>query len=67
MRLSDYHGDASDLAPEVFQYFLDDLAAGVVPVPINQVLELHDIAKAHPLMEAGTGSGKIVVRVLSFR
>ena len=67
VRLSGYHGDASDLRPEILQRFLDDVAAGALQVPTNKVFELQDIAEAHRLMEAGTGSGKIVVRISSFR
>lgn len=67
VRLSGYHGTANDLTAEVLQSFLNDVAAGDVPVPINQVFELEDIVHAHRLMEAGTGSGKIVVRVSSFQ
>ena len=61
VRLTAYGGDATDLAPEVLQGFLDAVRAGHAQVPIHQRYQLDDIAQAHADMEAGTASGKLVV------
>ena len=61
VRLSGYHGDASDLPAAVLQEFLDAVAAGEATVPINRVFGLDEIADAHRHMENNVGSGKIVV------
>jgi NADPH2:quinone reductase len=61
VRLTAYGGDANDLAPAVLQDFLDAVQAGHASVPVHQRYQLADIAQAHADMEAGTGSGKLVV------
>ena len=61
VRLTAYGGDATDLAPEVLQEFLDAVRAGHATVPIHHRYQLDDIAQAHADMEAGTASGKLVV------
>lgn len=61
VRLTAYGGDATDLPTNVLQDFLDDVAAGHAPVPIDTVYELDDIARAHADMEAGRATGKLVV------
>jgi NADPH:quinone reductase-like Zn-dependent oxidoreductase len=61
VRLSGYHGDASDLPPEVLQDFLDAVAAGQVTVPVHRVYRLDEIVQAHAAMEAGEAAGKLVV------
>jgi NADPH:quinone reductase-like Zn-dependent oxidoreductase len=61
VRLSGYHGDASDLPAEVLQRFLDDVADGSARVPISRVFTLDRIAEAHRYLESDAGSGKIVV------
>ena len=61
VRLTAYGGDANDLPLEVLHGFLDAVAAGDVNVPISQVYELDQIARAHADMEAGTATGKLVV------
>jgi NADPH2:quinone reductase len=60
-RMSGYSGDASDLPPGILQRYLDDVAAGTAVVPINHVYAFDEIVDAHRAMEAGVGSGKIVV------
>lgn len=61
VRLTAYGGDATDLAPDFLQGFLDAVRAGRATVPIHQRYQLDDIAQAHADMEAGTASGKLVV------
>ena len=61
VRLTGYHGDAGDLPPAVLQDFLDTVAAGRLRVPIAQIYDIEEIAKAHAAMEAGVASGKLVV------
>ncbi len=63
VRLSSYHGDASDLPAEVLQNYLDAVAADKVNVPIDKVYAFDDIAAAHTAMEEGSATGKIVVTV----
>lgn len=63
VRLTGYHGDASDLPPAVLQQFLDDAAAGEVQVPVQRVYQMAQVVEAHRAMEEGRGSGKIVIRV----
>ncbi|HWC82140.1 MAG TPA: zinc-binding dehydrogenase [Pseudonocardiaceae bacterium] len=63
VRLSGYGGDASDLPGSVLQEFLDAVAAGEAVVPIAHVYALEEIIEAHRAMEAGQGSGKLVVTV----
>ncbi len=61
VRLSGYHGDASDLPAEVLQEFLDAVAAGQVTVPVHRVYRFDEIVEAHAAMEAGEAAGKLVV------
>jgi NADPH:quinone reductase-like Zn-dependent oxidoreductase len=61
VRLTSYGGDASDLPPEVLQQFLDAVAAGDAVVPVDHVYRFDEIVEAHTAMEAGRGSGKLVV------
>lgn len=61
VRLTAYGGGAKDLAAEVLQGFLDDVAAGDAIVPIHAIYQLEDIAEAHAIMESGRASGKLVV------
>ncbi|MDP9220800.1 MAG: zinc-binding alcohol dehydrogenase family protein [Actinomycetota bacterium] len=67
VRLSAYHGDASDLPPAVLQDFLDAVAAGSATVPIARVYDFTQIVEAHADLEAGSGSGKLVVSPTSAR
>jgi len=62
VRLTAYSGGASDLPATVLQDFLDDVAAGSAQVPVHRVYRLEEIRLAHAEMEAGTATGKLVVR-----
>jgi NADPH:quinone reductase-like Zn-dependent oxidoreductase len=61
VRLTSYAGGASDLPPVLLQSVLDDIAAGVMLVPIDRVYRLDQIAQAHRALEDGTTAGKLVV------
>jgi NADPH:quinone reductase len=61
VRLAAYNGNAGDLPQHVLQEFLDAVGKGEVTVPIQHVYELDQIVEAHRAMEAGLGSGKLVV------
>jgi NADPH:quinone reductase len=61
VRLTAYHGDATDLPSEVLQRFLDDVAAGRLTVPLHRTYTLDEISVAHADMEAGKATGKLVV------
>jgi NADPH:quinone reductase len=60
-RLTAYEGNAGDLPASILQDYLDAVAAGQVPVPIDRVYEFDQIAQAHTAMEDGTTQGKLVV------
>jgi NADPH:quinone reductase-like Zn-dependent oxidoreductase len=62
VRLAAYGGDARDLPQRVLQDFLDAVSAGQAVVPIDRVYDFDRIVEAHRAMEAGTASGKLVVR-----
>jgi NADPH2:quinone reductase len=61
VRLTAYSGEASDLAPQELQGFLDAVAAGRARVPLSRVYALDEIAQAHRDMENGSAGGKLVV------
>jgi NADPH:quinone reductase len=61
VRLTAYHGDATDLPSEVLQRFLDDVAAGRLTVSLHRTYTLDEISVAHADMEAGKATGKLVV------
>jgi NADPH2:quinone reductase len=61
VRLTAYTGDASDLPAAVLQTYLDDVAAGRAPVPLDRTYDLDHIQQAHALMESGHARGKLVV------
>jgi NADPH:quinone reductase-like Zn-dependent oxidoreductase len=61
VRLTAYGGDAADLPAEVLQWFLDQVAAGRLTVPIGRTYTLDEIAAAHADMEDGNATGKLVV------
>ncbi|WP_316932636.1 zinc-binding alcohol dehydrogenase family protein [Changpingibacter yushuensis] len=63
VRLTAYAGEATDLPADVLQSFLDDVATGHAPVPVDTVFTLDHIKNAHELMESGHTRGKLVVRV----
>ena len=62
VRLTAYSGGASDLPATVLQDFLDAVAAGSAQIPVHRVYRLDEIRLAHAEMEAGTATGKLVVR-----
>lgn len=61
VRLTAYSGEASDLPVDVLQGFLDDVAAGRAPVPIDRVYTIDQVREAHARMESGQAAGKLVV------
>ena len=61
VRLTAYSGEASDLAPEELQGFLDAVATGASRVPLGRVYRLDEIQEAHRDMESGAAGGKLVV------
>lgn len=61
VRLTAYSGEAADLPADVLQGFLDDVAAGRAPVPIDTVYRLDQVPEAHARMESGLAAGKLVV------
>jgi NADPH:quinone reductase len=61
VRLTAYTGGATDLPAPVLQAYLDDVAAGSAPVPLDRVFDLDHIQDAHALMESGDARGKLVV------
>lgn len=63
VRLTAYHGEASDLPPAALQTFLDDVAAGRARVPIGRSYDLTAIVQAHRDLEANAHPGKLVVLV----
>ncbi|MGC4936631.1 zinc-binding alcohol dehydrogenase family protein [Kribbella sp. DT2] len=63
VRLTAYGGESSDLPPESFQHYTDLVATGRLPIRIDRVFALDEIAEAHQLMEDGGAVGKLVVRI----
>jgi NADPH:quinone reductase len=64
VRLTAYTGEATDLSAGILQEFLDNVAAGEAVVPLYRVYHLDEIRQAHAEMEAGSATGKIVVRTV---
>jgi NADPH:quinone reductase-like Zn-dependent oxidoreductase len=62
VRLTAYGGDARDLPQLVLQGFLEAVAASRAVVPIDHVYDFDQIVEAHRAMEAGSATGKLVVR-----
>jgi NADPH2:quinone reductase len=60
VRLTGYGGEAADLPAEVLQWFLDQVVAGRLTVPIHRTYTLDEIATAHADMEDGNAIGKLV-------
>jgi NADPH:quinone reductase-like Zn-dependent oxidoreductase len=63
VRLTAYGGESSDLPADVFQRHVDLVADGQLPVRIDRVFAMDEIAEAHQVMEDGRAVGKLVVRV----
>jgi NADPH:quinone reductase-like Zn-dependent oxidoreductase len=63
VRLTAYGGESSDLPAAALQRYVDLVAAGKLPIRIDRVFALDEIAEAHRIMEAGEAVGKLVVRI----
>jgi NADPH:quinone reductase-like Zn-dependent oxidoreductase len=63
VRLTAYGGESSDLPAEAFQRYVDLVADGKLPIRIDRVFAMEEIAEAHQVMEDGRAVGKLVVRV----
>ncbi len=63
VRLTAYGGESSDLPAEAFQRYVDLVADGQLPIRIDRVFAMEEIAEAHQVMEDGRAVGKLVVRV----
>ncbi|WP_202866730.1 zinc-binding dehydrogenase [Kribbella voronezhensis] len=63
VRLTAYGGESSDLPAEAFQRYVDLVAAGRLPIRIDRVFAMEEIAEAHQVMETGQAVGKLVVRI----
>ncbi|WP_432943764.1 zinc-binding dehydrogenase [Kribbella sp. CA-253562] len=63
VRLTAYGGESSDLPAETFQHYVDLVATGRLPIRIDRVFALDEIAEAHQVMETGGAVGKLVVRI----
>lgn len=63
VRLTAYSGEAEDLPAPALQAYLDDVARGVAPIPLDESFPFDRIHDAHRKMEAGTAAGKLVVVV----
>ncbi|MEU0092854.1 zinc-binding alcohol dehydrogenase family protein [Kribbella sp. NPDC006257] len=63
VRLTAYGGESSDLPAEAFQRYVDLVADGRLPIRIDRVFAMEEIAEAHQVMEDGRAVGKLVVRV----
>jgi len=63
VRLTAYSGESSDLPAEAFQRYVDLVADGQLPIRVDRVFAMEEIAEAHQVMEDGRAVGKLVVRV----
>jgi NADPH:quinone reductase-like Zn-dependent oxidoreductase len=63
VRLTAYGGESSDLPAASFQRYVDLVANGNLPLRIDRVFTLDEIAEAHRIMENGDAVGKLVVRM----
>jgi NADPH2:quinone reductase len=63
VRLTAYGGESSDLPAEAFQRYVDLVEQGRLPLRIDRVFALDEIAEAHQVMEDGGAVGKLVVRI----
>jgi len=59
--LTSYGGGSEDVTAEELQSYVDDVAAGNVPVGLDRTFELNEIVEAHRYMEANRAKGKLVV------
>ncbi|WP_433023152.1 zinc-binding dehydrogenase [Kribbella sp. CA-294648] len=63
VRLTAYGGESTDLPADAFQRYVDLIASGKLPIRIDRVFGLDEIAEAHRIMENGDAVGKLVVRI----
>ncbi|WP_206685788.1 zinc-binding alcohol dehydrogenase family protein [Kribbella qitaiheensis] len=63
VRLTAYSGESSDLPAAAFQRYVDLVADGRLPIRVDRVFAMEEIAEAHQVMEDGRAVGKLVVRV----
>lgn len=63
VRLTAYGGQSSDLPAAAFQRYVDLVADGQLPIRVDRVFAMEEIAEAHQVMEDGRAVGKLVVRV----
>jgi NADPH:quinone reductase-like Zn-dependent oxidoreductase len=63
VRLTAYSGESSDLPAEAFQRYVELVEQGRLPLRIDRVFALDEIAEAHRVMEDGRAVGKLVVRI----
>lgn len=61
VHLTIYDSGQLTSSPDVFQDFIRTVETGAVKLTVGQVFKLHDIAKAHQLMDSNRANGKIVV------
>jgi NADPH:quinone reductase-like Zn-dependent oxidoreductase len=61
VRLTGYGGESSDLPAEVFQRYVDLIAAGRLTIALHKVYRFDEIQQAHRDMEDGVATGKLVV------
>ncbi len=59
--LTSYGGGSEDVTADALQGYVDDVAAGTVPVGLDRTFELDEIVEAHRYMEANKAKGKLVV------
>jgi len=59
--LTTYSGGVSDFMAMPLQRLVDQVAAGILPIPAGRVFHIDDIVEAHQTMEANAAGGKIVV------
>lgn len=65
VRLTVYSGEAADLPRHTLQHYLDGIEVGTITPPRLRLYEgLESVRRAHADMDANTGVGKQVVRVL---
>lgn len=56
-----YGGGSGDVTAEQLQAYVDDVAAGRVPVALDRTFTPDEIVEAHRHMEANKARGKVVV------
>lgn len=59
--LTSYGGGSEDVTAAQLQGYVDDVAAGKIPVGLDRTFSLDEIVEAHRYMEADKAQGKLVV------